>query len=339
MEIVKSIYGYFGGGKSTQSEELKYTDQYFIDWLTNTNLLKPITKKNYLQHILTMKTDLFNENKSIYWIIFHSDEFKDALLEFSQHKKGRVYDHVPVTTLKAMTTVIISLILHHQDLQEHHPTILKEWKHLSEEIAEPLTEQIDSNTPNQRQEKAFISYEDLCKIRDQLENGSDARLLLSLYTMIEPIRSNFNRVRIYDNEPRGLPPDNYIILGKINKIIIQKYKTDEVYSPIINDLPDELVKQINSSLEKNPREWLFESSEDEPYDDPSSWNKWANRLMKKFLNNPYFSLTMFRHIYLSHFAPEIQKMNRAEKKKIALKMGHSIDQQSKYIFKEPEEKK
>lgn len=334
MSILKSIYGFFGSGTEGTKNLKQYTDQYFIDWITNTNLLKINTKKNYLNHILTIKTDLFDGSKSLLWIILHPVEFTDELLRWSKTKVGKIYDHVPTTTLRALVTVIISLILHHQDLQEQYPNLLKEWRHTSDEISEPLTDQIDSNKPNPRQEKAFMPFEEICKIRDRLSDGSDAKLLLSLYTMIEPLRSNFNRVRIYQEEPKGKEKGNYIVLGDENKLVIQQFKTDEIYDPLVEELPKQLVEQIYKSLERKPREYLFVMSNDQPYDNSYSWNKWANRLVKKTLNNDAFTLTMFRHVYLSHISPQLKEMNRAEKKVIAKNMQHNLDTQSKYIFTE-----
>ena len=112
------------------------------------------------------------------------------------------------------------------------------------------------------------------------------------------------------------------------KELFKKMKPDE-NTPI--KLDNNLMKQINISLEKNPRNYLFSKSDGTMYNS-NSWTVSANRILKRLIN-PSFSLTMFRHIYLSR--PELNMNDKTikEKKEVADSMAHSVDTQSKYIWK------
>ena len=167
--------------------------------------------------------------------------------------------------------------------------------------------------------------DELAKMRDELPVGSDDRLLMSLYTMIPPVRANFGRVKVYHEIPDDNHlEDNFIVLGKHNKLVLGKYKTARYHDALVSELPDKLVKEINHSLEKKPREYLFIQSNGEPYDKGNSFDAFANRRLKKITGKNEFSLTMFRHIYISDPKLDLNNKTLKEKQAVADRMGHSI---------------
>lgn len=325
MEYLASFFG----GSKKQKETDRFTDKFFIDQIKQTKLLEEKSKLLYLNKLNIIRHEIFDNQHSLYWILTHPEESSKEIVKWCSQQTGRNgRKGLSPNTAKQYCALMISLILHHQEIQELKPTLIKQWRTITEKVAQPYTDQVESNEPNAKQLKALVPFSQIEKIRDDLPSGSDGRLLLSLYTMIEPIRSNFDRVWI-----NKTPADaNYLDLKK-HQLILNQYKTVKIYGKMTIDLPDTLMTEIQASLHKNPRELLFVMKNGKPYDKTGTFNRWANRLLKNVLHNQQFSLTMFRHIWLSRPNLHLGKMTLKQKKVIAEKMGHSTEQQAKYQWK------
>jgi hypothetical protein len=315
------IYDLFGGNV----KKFSLTDKEIIDDISGTTTLAPSTKNVYLERIATIKSIIF-EKKTLIWILLHPNEFKIAIMQF-----GEDNNYSP-STLAQYSAVMISIITHHIELQEAYPTLLKDWKKVKRDIEKPTIDQVESNKPSDLQEKAFISYDEILKIKDKLEKGSDARLLISMYTLIPPVRSNYDRLEIFTKDPKD-DENNYMVLDNEPRIVLNKYKTAKIYDKIEIPIPLNLQSEINYSLEKRPRKYLFDDIHGKPYEKPNTFNQWANRLLKRTFGNQYFSLTEFRHIYISRPDLDISNKSIAEKKLIANLMGHSVGTQARYLWK------
>ena len=83
-----------------------------------------------------------------------------------------------------------------------------------------------------------VPFEELEKLRDSFEKGSDIRLLISLYTMMPPVRSDYYKVKIYKDE-KLVPKDdtNFIVLNSKPYIALRKYKTSKTYNTIKINIP------------------------------------------------------------------------------------------------------
>ena len=80
-----------------------------------------------------------------------------------------------------------------------------------------------------------------------------------------------------------------ILAKNKGEIVLNDYKTAKTYGQIRIQLTEELLRQINLSLDKEPRSYLFQSERfKKPYielKDPSgSFNSWANKTLKKLFN-------------------------------------------------------
>ena len=259
-----------------------------------------------------------------------SEEFKVVC-----EKYGKENNLQPASLAQYIVPIMYCLTAH-REIQEKNPKLKYKWVKIRDEIREPDDSYDDDNKPSAKQEKAYIPFDEICKVRDSLPDGSSGKLLLSMYTMIEPVRSDFDRTRIYDEVPKE-DDGNYIVLGKTKSLFLNKYKTSERYGKANIKLPDELVKQIKQSLKQNPREYLFKPLHGDAFNS-NTYNKWANRTLKKLLKNDFFSLTMLRHSYLSQPSLDLDNKNMGERREIASKMLHSVGVQKLYPLKDVDKK-
>lgn len=298
----------------------------FIKSIETTKLLEEPTKNNYIRKINIVLNEFFNGSKNIDWILDHPEIFKIELIEYGSKHKGRIYDTLSNKTLCTFIGPFMSLILSHREIQERTPNLLSRWKKIRSELESDEINNLVQHKPNERQEKSYVKWEEIIKIRDQLPANHPAKLLIHMYTEIPPVRSDFDQIRIYQRPINGKTDENYIVLGYTNCLYLGEYKTSHKYGQIEVPLPNTLITMINESLERNPRQSLFQARDGEVYKS-NTWNNWANRLLKKVYGHG-FSLTMFRHSYLSQ--PELIKLPIEERRRIAQIMGHEITRQNYY---------
>lgn len=325
------INKYFGG----KNEDKIYTDEYFIDYIKNSNLLKDTTKKIYLNKLNNIKNNFFGKPVSIWWILQHPEEFEKSLDNFVNKINPRIYDAPSKHINFLYVGIMAALFKHHRDLQENHKELYIKWRNLKKQYGEIIEDHYKSGEKTSRQNVSFMPFKEIEKIRDELRDGSIEKLVLSLYTLIPPVRNDFQKVRIFETTPKKTDGscDNYLVLGNTNKLFLRDYKTSEEYGTIEIDLPTELVKQIKASLKEQPRNYLFVNRSGEPYEKKNSYSIWINNIVRRVLNNKHFTLTMFRHIYLSRPDLDVEDLPMRERRKLAKNMGHSLNAQENYVFK------
>lgn len=187
----------------------------------------------------------------------------------------------------------------------------------------------ESNTPNDRQASGMVPHAAILATRDALPYGSPQRLLLGMYTYIDPLRNDFHALEVFSAPPNMPPTGNYIVLGTTNQLIVQQYKTAKTYKTLIIPLPRPLVQELGLSLQLSPRRHVFVMKNGQPYTKESSFSAWANHQLKTLLKNEHITLTMLRHIYITEHT---QGMTLAERKQTARNMGHSVMMQLGYAL-------
>jgi hypothetical protein len=167
------------------------------------------------------------------------------------------------------------------------------------------------------------------KKRDELPHG-DAKLLLSMYTYLPPVRADYYEVKINPNPvPAAMTKANFILLGQnTGEIILRDFKTAAKYKEIKHVLPKPLFDEIKAAVAQNARPYLFVMPTDptRPYD-RGAFSKWANKTLKATFGLP-MTLTTLRHLYVSTL--DFNKTKASELEKIGNSMGHSIAMQKGY---------
>lgn len=313
---------FFSKNPSTGSNESFYKD------IQNTVLLAEITKKIYIKNLKRITDEFFQNKVTIGWVLSNPEQFKEALLKYVDKH------HMKISSGTQFVVPLLYLINLHHDIQEANPRLKRVFTNIKYELKEIDDNHRVEGERTDRQKKIDLTFQDIVKIRDSLSDDEiEGKLLLACYTMIPPLRNDFNHVKILDKQPDDTMTGNYLILGKVNKLVINEFKTAKQYEKIVIDLPVDLQKLIHKSLELEPRGFLFANRHDQPYL-ANSFNKYANRLIKRLLNNESISLTSFRHLYLSDPVLDIKSRTLGERKVIANAMGHSVARQGDYLWSE-----
>ena len=341
----------FLNNSSVGKKWLAYFDTYYTNALLRSPTLQQKTKDLYMRNILRIKNDIWQcKNKSVqcdttlYIILHNPDQFFKDLDTYAAETKGRIagegrtiHNGLGQHAKDNLTSSLVALFIHNEKFRNDHYNTYEKWVSGQKTLRTPIQDKYLTNKPTQRQESGYVSFEEVIKKRNSLENGSYERLLLTLYTDIPPSRSDFHDTKIYTTPVDEATEGNYIVLLKTKAtLILNNYKTAKKHGQNVIILPEETQKQLRISLKKNPRQHLFISTRfQKPYSElknpEGSFNSWANKTLKSIFNED-FSLTMLRHIYISRRDLKLEEQSGTERNKIAKQMGHSVEQQGRYLW-------
>lgn len=250
-----------------------------------------------------------NGQKTINNLIMNPVESFKALEKTDKIKHSPSNHHIYISSAVAFIKYILK-----------DETLLKSWKAIEQTNWKPIAEHYNENKPTELQKDKQMTFDEINRIRQTLESGSQERLLLSFYTLIEPIRADYFATEILRDISEEATEDNYIVLSPLPaKLIVKDFKTKQKYEKIENTLSSELLEELKISLEKHPRKYLFTMSEEKPFT-RKLFSNWACRVLTRILKQP-MSLTALRHIYITKKIED--KTPARELVNIATKMGHS----------------
>ena len=229
------------------------------------------------------------------------------------------------TTYKGFLSVILVLFKYNQGFKTTHPVVFEKWLEEFKKTDDAVNVRYESNKPSDRQKEGYVPYADIVKKRDTLPPGSVERLLLGMYTHIRPMRCEYARVAIYKGRVPDEPEPNHILL-RSSKLIINHFKTRRHHDGYVIDLPKPLIEDLTKSLQQQPREWLFVDANDGPFE-LSAYSKWTMRIFKKLFGRS-LSVALIRHSFINSL--DFNSLSIAEKKEIALSMGHTMETQDRY---------
>jgi integrase len=275
--------------------------------------LSDITKKDYETRL---KLFIERTNEKIENIIKNPEKYIQWINENANS----------LQTKKSYIASVMAIFKYNPNLKKQQKKSYEKWYSELTKINNDIDEIYKKNEPTEKQKNSFIEFSEIIKKRDLLEKGSIERLILAMYSYIEPVRNDYNEVYIYETEPEKIEYNNYIILDQM-KMVIKDHKNGKkmIYE---KKLGEELINEIKESLIKKPRQWLFEDRTGNPYK-PNSINKYINRVLEKLFGKP-LTINGLRHSYIT--AIDFNKTSIKDREKIALEMGHSTALQERYKF-------
>lgn len=308
---------YMNRKQTHESLEVQLSNEF------DTTTLSKTTKTLYSKK-LAQWVD-FTKEKMLYELLTEPDMAMTALTTSPYIKHSATNHHVYISALVGFVTHIYPKT-HIGEENKNSEEILKEWKEIQKGNWEPLSEHYAKNEPTERQKDKQMDINEIEAIRQTLKKGSPERLLLTLYTRMEPVRADYYATEIH-HEPYESKEENYIILTPTTgHVVINDFKTKNRYEKIVNMMPEDVFDEVKTSLQDNPRTYLFITDDNGPYT-RKLFSNWACRALTRVLNQP-MTLTVLRHLYITKKIKENTSLE--DLKEIAKKMGHSRDMQRVY---------
>ena len=222
---------------------------------------------------------------------------------------------------------ILGIFKYNKKLQTDYEKEYEKWLEAFKEADSTVNKRYETNAPTKRQVDGYVPYDKIIKARDEQPIGSIRRLLLGFYTYLKPMRLEYAKVALYKDKSKvpDEPEANYIIL-KPGRLIITHFKTRKHHDSYDILLPKPLLEDLNTSLEKEPREWLFVNAKNEPFS-PALYSSWTMRHFKAIFKKP-LTVALIRHSFINTL--DFNQLSISEKKEIALAMGHTVETQDRY---------
>ena len=273
------------------------------------------SSKRLFERNLTRWQELWTPKKTLEWLIRHPD---GAMKKLRASKE--------ITNTPKNHHCFLSAVVAYLRHELHDAKLLKEWCEIRNTNSEPINEHYVSGEPTENQKEKMIHWSEVIKTRDALP-VSEGKLLLGLYTYINPVRADYFACRIYESDPKS-ESENYIVLSESNaRLVLNDYKTKKKYGTIQIPIPCQLYELIQEcrkgGLCKN--DYLFTNSIGQPYN-RNQYSGYAVRMLERIFKRP-ITLTTLRHSYTSSldYNRPIRELNE-----IAHSMGHSVGVQHMY---------
>jgi hypothetical protein len=267
------------------------------------------------------------------WISYMPNIYKSlaCIIMFPEISMKELESHLKVNTntnRHIYIVAIMSFIKHKRtELQlthEQYSTIRVKWIDINNENEQPIIDRRLENKPTDKQNKkggSKIDFNHIIEKRDELPVGSIERLLISMYTMIPPARADYFATQIITNET---PTEkNYIRMGDKVECVLTDFKTVKTYKSITHDFPVDLITELNESLKKTPRKYLFLNANGKPHT-RNSFVLWARRCLSRIFETD-FTLVFFRHAFVTHYISTVDpnSITDGQIKEMSDKLGHS----------------
>jgi len=196
-----------------------------------------------------------------------------------------------------------------------------------------MNKNADSQTLTKNQEKNMMNWKDILAVQTdyaskvRLDDFQDMRdfLIISLYTLNDPVRADYGDMKIY---PWKAPKDatgNYLVWGtRVRKFVFNEYKTASKMGKVEIPVSDPLQKVIIQWFGLNHNmEWLMGEEKS------ANWLTGKVRDIMKRLTGKEVGINIFRHARITDHLGGQKSI--ASKKPLAKNMLHSMAVQEKYL--------
>lgn len=298
--------------------------------------LSQVTKRNYRTKVRQL---VGLTGKSLQWVLKHPNE------TFCELAKGGRRSEA--TTRRTYASIVLGVFKYNPTQQKKHPEAFRRWSAAFKEADDTVREKYDTLAPSERQTEAFVPWERILQIRDEIpdeeKNSSQDYLVMAVYTMIPPVRSDLGDVRIW-RSPANVDADkhaNYLLIAEETDdmtLVLTEFKTSKTRKPYSRQLPPQLCKAIADSLRDNPRKFLLVSpSTGKPFGNASTFSNYVARVLKRTLGTKHASINMLRHSFVTSL--DFNKMTPRQIEETAAALMHSPDMMSRYRLWMPSDEK
>jgi hypothetical protein len=237
-----------------------------------------------------------------------------------------------VTTVRTYVTAVVNLL---NESPEDKP-LADEYRKVLFALTRTIDSRYKEDPLTEGQKDSWQSWDDILAKRDQI--GEELKkvakrkktltiddkvmiyqhLLLSLYTMIPPQRSEYSKCLILDKPLKEYPTtNNYYVLGDRDLIVLTSHKTVQKYGTRTLPVPPQLRSLVRESLELMPRKWLLSlvTNSQKPWD-PTIVTKQLGLLLGKGAG-----VSLLRKVAKSTW----RERNEGNDEVLAKAMGHSLE--------------
>jgi hypothetical protein len=245
--------------------------------------------------------------------------------------------YTSLTTRKNVLTVLLVMFREDKELQEDHKESHAKWKKLHDDLTKLQVAKVKRSEPEPKQVEKYTSYEEIESKYEELrkrgyhetERHSMQYLLLSILVHLRPKRADLGAIAIYKEKDPRKTDANYIVLRTkgTSYLVMNMYKTSKYYQTVEEDLPEGLVKDIQTSLNRWPRDFLFRKDDGEPMSN-NTYSVFVKTTFEQLFGRST-GVSLLRHIYITEKL-NFDDMTLEEQEEEAKLMLHTSGLQRQY---------
>jgi hypothetical protein len=240
------------------------------------------------------------------------------------------------TTRKNMLTLILALFREDPALKDAADAAAK-WKKRHDDLVRIQEAKVRRSEPEDKQVEKYTSYEEITDKYKELKNktphntlkSSMQFLLLSILVHLRPKRADLGAIQLYKEDDPRKTDENYMVLRTegTSYLVMNLYKTSKYYQTVEEDIPEECLKDIQTSIGRHPRKYLFTKENGTPM---------SNNTYSVFVKNTFEQIfgratgvSLLRHIYITEKL-DFDDMTIQEQEDEAKLMLHTSGLQRRY---------
>ena len=253
------------------------------------------TRENYIARIRGLMKKL--EVKTLLEVLINPGVFYPQIQKL----------YTSLTTRKNVLTVVLVMYREDKELQEANKPAYDTWKKLHDDLARLQVAKVKRSEPEAKQVEKYTSYEEIEAKYEELkkrgfhdtERHSMQYLLLSILVHLRPKRADLGAIAIYKEKDPRKTEENYIVLRTkgTSYLVMNVYKTSKYYQTVEEDLPEGLVKDIQTSLARWPREHLFRKDDGAPMSN-NTYSVFVKTTFEQIFGRST-GVSLLRHIYIT----------------------------------------
>ena len=301
------------------------SDDWYNMQVTENYFIKKITQDTYISNMKSIKH--ICDDSSIHNILLHPNKFAPMLMHIDTCINTQHNHFVTVLSYLRMSGL----------KESKHDRFIKWYKHFMI-VKNTIKARIDNNIPDEKQQRNYMPWVDILKVRDNITYGSMDHLLVSLYTYVPPRRQlDYAMMKLYTDkkEVPDLDHNHFHLFCKkrgFSYMFVNDFKNVKFLRPFFNkEIPPKLVEIINATLVHSPRDHLFIDRFGKPFVSANAFQKYCNRVLKRVFGNTEMSVNVLRHSF-STFLSSVENITVGDRQRNATKMGHSLKKSLEYAF-------
>jgi len=220
----------------------------------------------------------------------------------------------------------LSTIIHHyRDIPEHAEYLVTLRKY-NLSLAPIVEQNKKEQAMNDKEKEKHVPWDEVVdksvKYINTEKNRLDFRILVGLYTLLDPVRIDYTNMKLYRTEPKEVNGSYFLINSTKQEVVITEFKTSKHHGNIRQALPALLSELIEDWFKENKDGVMFDMSEN-----------YMSRVVKKLfteITGKPMTVTALRHsrITFHHSDTPPPLVNKI----LARNMGHSVGMQQSYRF-------
>lgn len=260
-----------------------------------------------------------------------------AILQNPEDSYTKLQEHYPSLTTRKNVITALLVLLREDPAFKGQLDLYERWKTLHKNLGRHQDAKAKRSEPEDKQIAKYTSFEEIEAKYEEMKKAQPHQtlrksyqyVLLSVIVHLRPKRADLGAVEIFREKDPSRADINYIVLREkgTSFLSMHVYKTSKYHSTVDEDLPPALKRDIEVSLQRWPRTYLFTKEDMTPMSN-NTYTAFVRSIFEDLFGKAT-GVSLLRHIYISEKL-NLDNMTLEEQEEEARYMLHTSGLQRRY---------